>query len=760
MHDKNLALVPLLTFCFGTALLFLATFTQAAQLDKLLEQAENGSVKAQTDLGVVYELGKGTQKDPQKAATWYKKAAEQGYARAQTNLGNLYETGTGVSVNYREALTWYQKAAEQDYARAQTYLGRLYEYGRGVAKDLPMAATWYRKAAEQGSARAQTNLGSLYRDGVGGEIDYAAAIKWYEMAAEQGYARAQTYLAQMYEQGLGAEKDLQQAVKLYKSAAAQGYRKASIQLNRLEEQLAKDQTETKKQPVEIRPAEPVDLPVSAEPEVAASDIQKEQKTKHALLPENPYVQAAKSGDPKAQNKLALLYLNGDQGFKQDEEKAIYWFQKAAALGNVDAQNNLGLMYLNSQSIEKDYQQAAFWLLQAAEQGNVAAQSNLGLMFFYGQGVEQDYQQAAFWLLKAAKKGYATAQNNLATLYADGLGVEKNTDRAIYWLRKAAEQGDETARKNLTKLILDIQESPVRDQQSTKDESSSMAYSSTEDNQAPETSLTNSMPADPAVPAAINAREYFHKGNLYAKDGQFELAISEYKQAIALDSNNSNTYENLAISYAKNGNFTAAVETMQNAIQLSPDDAMKYATLGIIYHADMQLSQALVQYRSSLRINPGLSEIYYNMATIYIEQEQFEKAQQAAYLAQNLGFPGSSKILTELEKTAPSSSGDLDLGKASLHLRHIVTSSEEEAQKVLGLLREGKDFSQLAEKFSIQPFNLNGGYIGPFVTGELMQEIATVVELLPPFTYSPVIATDNGFHVFQRFLVFNNLLASY
>ena len=239
-----------------------------------------------------------------------------------------------------------------------------------------------------------------------------------------------------------------------------------------------------------------------------------------------------------------------------------------------------------------------------------------------------------------------------------------------------------------------------------------------------------------------------------------MAITEYKQAIAVDPGNSNTYENMAISYAKTGQFELAVETMRTAIQLNSGDAMKYATLGIIYHANMQLPEALEQYILSLRINPGLGEIYYNMATIFIEQEQFKKAHKAAYLAQNLGYTGSSKILSELKKNGQSLNTDLDLGKVTLHLRHIVTESEDKTREVLGLLREGQDFSQLAEKFSSQPFHLNGGYVGLYVPEELMPEIAEVVEPLPPFTFSPVIATDSGFHIFQKFFVFDDLLASF
>ena len=747
MPSKKQTFQLLFTFCFALPLLCLVSIAQAAQIEKLLEQAEKGSVKAQTELGLVYELGKGIQKDPQKGAFWYRKAAEQGYARAQTNLGILYETGVGVSADFGEARIWYKKAADQEYARAQSYLGRLHELGRGTPKDMQKAAFWYGKAAEQGYARAQTNLGSLYKNGSGVELDYGKAVKWYQKAAVQKYARAQTYLGQMYEQGLGVDKDQQLAIKWYKDAAAQGYRKAIKYLKQLEEQLAEEQVKKKPQPSETK-----DLPASKEPEIATGVAQTEQ-------PAVPYIQAANRGDTKAQNNLALLYLNGGQGFSQDEEKAMYWFHKAAALGNADAQNNLGLMYLNGQGVVIDYQQAAFWLTKAAEQGNIAAQNNLGLMFFSGQGVEQDYQQAAFWLLKAAKGGDAPAQNNLATMYADGLGVEKNMDRAIYWLRQAADQGDETARKNLTMFVLDLQDSAVAEQKSSADDANSMVYSLPAENEAMENPSSTSIQTDLQIPVLSGAREYFQKGNLYAKDGQFELAITEYKQAVALDPSNSNTYENLAISYAKTGKFNNAVETMQTAIQLNPDDAMKYATLGIIYHANMQLNDALEYYKLSLRINPGLSEIYYNMATIHIEQEQLEMAQKAAYLAQNLGYPGSSEIIADIKRNAPSLNDNLELGEVTFHLRQIVTSSEARAQEALGLLKKGRDFSLLAEKFSFPPFHLNGGYIGPYVPDELMPEIVEAVEPLPPFAYSPVIVTDSGSHIFQKFFIFNDLLAS-
>ncbi len=53
---------------------------------------------------------------------WYRKAAEQGSARAQYNLGHAYYNGEGVVKDPEEAVRWYRKAAEQGDADAQRAL--------------------------------------------------------------------------------------------------------------------------------------------------------------------------------------------------------------------------------------------------------------------------------------------------------------------------------------------------------------------------------------------------------------------------------------------------------------------------------------------------------------------------------------------------------------------------------------------------------------------------------------------------------------
>jgi len=65
----------------------------------------------------------GFAKDYVEAIRWWRMAAEQGYAKAQFNLGVMYEKGRGLTENYVEAVRRYRAAAEQGDPDAELNLG-------------------------------------------------------------------------------------------------------------------------------------------------------------------------------------------------------------------------------------------------------------------------------------------------------------------------------------------------------------------------------------------------------------------------------------------------------------------------------------------------------------------------------------------------------------------------------------------------------------------------------------------------------------
>lgn len=74
-----------------------ANYTTALSLWQPL--ADRGDARAQNNLGVLYEEGRGVAMDYEKAADWYRKAAAQGHAGARKNLADLGARGLVATTN-------------------------------------------------------------------------------------------------------------------------------------------------------------------------------------------------------------------------------------------------------------------------------------------------------------------------------------------------------------------------------------------------------------------------------------------------------------------------------------------------------------------------------------------------------------------------------------------------------------------------------------------------------------------------------------
>jgi TPR repeat protein len=159
--------------------------------------AEHGDANSISNLGALYDTGRGVAQDYGKARESFEKAAAKGNANAMAYLGVLYENGQGVAQDYGKAREWYKNAAAKGNANAMGNLGSLYENGRGVTRDYGKAREWYEKAAAKDSTYAMGNLGSLYENGRGVAQDYGKAREWFEKAATRGDTNAKEFLEEL-----------------------------------------------------------------------------------------------------------------------------------------------------------------------------------------------------------------------------------------------------------------------------------------------------------------------------------------------------------------------------------------------------------------------------------------------------------------------------------------------------------------------------------------------------------------------------------
>lgn len=99
------------------------------------------------------------------AVVWLRQAAEDGHLRAQLMLGVLYEDGSGVIQDYEQALDWYRLAASQGETVAMYRVGSMLRRGVGADKDLIKAYAWCNIAAARGHQEAAVD-----RDQIGSQL--------------------------------------------------------------------------------------------------------------------------------------------------------------------------------------------------------------------------------------------------------------------------------------------------------------------------------------------------------------------------------------------------------------------------------------------------------------------------------------------------------------------------------------------------------------------------------------------------------------
>lgn len=133
--------------------------------------------------------------------------------------------------------------------------------------------------------------------------------------------------------------------------------------------------------------------------------------------------------------LGIMYENG-VGVKQDIEKAIVWYKKAASKGVAEAQFRLGRLYYFGKKVKRDPKEAAIWLEEAADQGIAEAQYLIGKMYLSGDGVPREIRKAKRWLHLAADRGIADAKRLIASSH-----LAKET---IYQTKKVARKVKEHA----------------------------------------------------------------------------------------------------------------------------------------------------------------------------------------------------------------------------------------------------------------------------------------------------------------------------
>jgi len=115
--------------------------------------------------------------------------------------------------------------------------------------------------------------------------------------------------------------------------------------------------------------------------------------------------------------------------------------------------------------------------------------------------------------------------------------------------------------------------------------------------------------------ALREREavrMFSQGLQQHRDGNLEEAARFYGQAIQLNQNFPDIYNNLGVALRALGKREASAACYQRSLALKPDHAGAYTNLGNVLRELGRLEVAAASHRHAIELDPGLADAHYNL----------------------------------------------------------------------------------------------------------------------------------------------------
>ena len=134
---------------------------------------------------------------------------------------------------------------------------------------------------------------------------------------------------------------------------------------------------------------------------------------------------------------------------REYEKALYWFEAAAAQDYGEAEYYVGVYRLEGRGGIQNLNEAREWFLRGSENGVAQAEYMVGYFYAEGIGCEVDENKAFVCFLNAARKGSPDAANMVAMCYENGVHTEKNPELARKWRNAAGSSFAETQTEPIT-----------------------------------------------------------------------------------------------------------------------------------------------------------------------------------------------------------------------------------------------------------------------------------------------------------------------
>ena len=122
-----------------------------------------------------------------------------------------------------------------------------------------------------------------------------------------------------------------------------------------------------------------------------------------------------------------------------------------------------------------------------------------------------------------------------------------------------------------------------------------------------------------------AEAYNNRGIVRYELGQFSAAVGDYTTAIRLKSNYADALNNRGNAYATLEQFQNAENDFRVALKLNDKSAAAHNNLGSLFVFKKNFNAAIDECTYAIQLNPNFAEAYYNRALAYYAQGNYSKA---------------------------------------------------------------------------------------------------------------------------------------
>ena len=132
------------------------------------------------------------------------------------------------------------------------------------------------------------------------------------------------------------------------------------------------------------------------------------------------------------------------------------------------------------------------------------------------------------------------------------------------------------------------------------------------------------------------------GNVYLRNGRYEMALLKFKQAVQIDPTYWQAWFNYGSLQAMRGDFHGAMPIFQRVVEHNPERADVWSNLAGTYVGLGELPQAIRTLERALLTAPPRPDIYVELIRLYIVQRQYSEA-DAAYHRALSDFPSDPRL---------------------------------------------------------------------------------------------------------------------